>query len=174
MIKKKICLIGSFGVGKTSLVSRYAKGIFSEKYLSTVGVMISQKSVHLASGGVRLMIWDLAGEDDFQGLRLSYLKGASGALFVADGTREETLQITQQHIERMEQFHPGIPALILLNKADLNDQWEISDDQSSEFDRRLEVFPTSAKTGANVVEAFERLATIMVESNDNPASDAFL
>lgn len=175
MIKKKICLIGSFGVGKTSLVSRFVKGIFSEKYLSTVGVMISQKTVERSTGDdILLMVWDLAGEDDFQALRLSFIKGASGILFVADGTRAETLKLTQQHMERMEQIYPGIPSLLLLNKTDLTDRWDVTDAHLSEVADQVEVLPTSAKTGVNVETAFERIAEKMVNGAGGAGTQTFL
>ena len=90
MIQKKICMLGGFGVGKTSLVSRFVHSIFSDKYLTTVGVKIEKKSVDLGARS-RSDHWDLHGEDDFQKVRMSYLRGASGYLLVADGTRRATL-----------------------------------------------------------------------------------
>ena len=87
-LKKKICLIGAFAVGKTSLVRRFVHSIFSEKYHTTVGVMIDKKQVNVNGLPVDLIIWDLHGEDDFQSVRMSYLRGASGCFYVADGTRE--------------------------------------------------------------------------------------
>lgn len=173
MIKKKICLIGSFGVGKTSLVSRFVKGIFSEKYLSTIGVMISQKPLQTSAGELLLVVWDLAGEDDFQGLRISFLKGASGLLFVADGTREESLRLTQQHIERARQFFSDIPAIVLRNKVDLSDRWEITSKHVEELSANIEVLTTSAKTGENVELAFSRLGQMIVGEHGE-TSETFL
>ena len=83
MIKKKICLIGEFAVGKTSLIQQYVKGIFSEDYLTTVGVKIDQRQETIAEKKVLLMIWDLAGRDQFANVQKSYLRGADGFLFVA-------------------------------------------------------------------------------------------
>ena len=64
MLQKKICMLGGFSVGKTSLVRRFVKSIFSETYLTTVGVKIDKKSVALPDKTVDLILWDLAGEDD--------------------------------------------------------------------------------------------------------------
>ena len=75
VIQKKICLLGSFSVGKTSLISRYVNSLFSEKYLTTVGVKIDKKLLTVAGQELMLMIWDIAGEDDFSTIRESYLKG---------------------------------------------------------------------------------------------------
>ena len=91
MIQKKICLLGGFGVGKTSLVSRFVHSIFSDKYLTTLGVKIEKKAVTVEEKSVELIIWDLHGDDEFQKVNMSYLRGASGYLLVADGTRRHSI-----------------------------------------------------------------------------------
>ena len=80
MIQKKVCLLGGFAVGKTSLVSRFVTSIFSEKYLTTVGVKVDKKLVSVNGQDVTLMLWDIYGEDEFQTVQPSYLRGASGYL----------------------------------------------------------------------------------------------
>src|SRR4029453_515125 len=92
MIQKKICMIGAYAVGKTSLVTRFVESIFSTKYLTTVGVKINKKTITLDGKEITLILWDLHGEDEFQKLRLSYLRGSSGYILVADGTRRDTLE----------------------------------------------------------------------------------
>src|SRR5580700_10653949 len=94
MLQKKICMLGSFSVGKTSLVRRFVESIFSDRYLTTVGVKIDKKVVQVNGQDVTVMLWDLYGEDEFQKIRMSYLRGASGYLLVADGTRLATLEKT--------------------------------------------------------------------------------
>ena len=91
MIQKKICMIGPVSVGKTSLVARYVHSLFSEKYLSTVGVKIDKKVLQVDGMDVTLLLWDLAGDDDFQRLNVTYLRGAAAYLLVADGSRRATL-----------------------------------------------------------------------------------
>ena len=172
MIKKKVCLIGSFAVGKTSLASRFVKGIFSEKYLSTVGVSITQKEIETSNDKLMMIVWDLAGEDDFQALRLAFLKGASGFIFVADGTREETLRLSLEHIDKTSQMFPGVPAVMLLNKCDLQDRWEIDQKQIAQLPPHAAWFETSAKSGAGVEDAFQHLAQQMLETS--PHSQNYL
>ena len=91
MLKKKICLLGAFAVGKTSLVARFVTSMFDERYISTIGVKVDRKQVSVAAGDVDLMIWDIAGEGDFQRINPTYLKGASGCLLVADGTQSKRI-----------------------------------------------------------------------------------
>ena len=92
MIQKKICMLGGFAVGKTSLVARYVTSLFSEKYLSTVGVKIDKKQVSVDGQDVTLMLWDIYGQDEFQTVQTSQLRGMSGYLLVVDGTRRATLE----------------------------------------------------------------------------------
>jgi GTPase SAR1 family protein len=83
-------MLGGFSVGKTSLVKRYVHSVFSETYLTTVGVKIDKKTVTLSDRIVNLILWDLAGEDDINSLRMTNLRGAAGYVLVADGTRPST------------------------------------------------------------------------------------
>lgn len=162
-MQKKICLLGGFGVGKTSLISRFVHSIFSDKYLTTIGVKIDKKSVTVDQTEVELVIWDLYGHDDFQKLRLSYLRGASGCLLVADGTRRATLD-TADHLRRLaEDALGGVPFVLAVNKADLRDEWQI-DAAAIEERRRAgwHVVETSAKTGDMVDGAFVTLARAML------------
>jgi small GTP-binding protein len=164
VIQKKICLLGGFGVGKTSLVSQYVHSIFSDKYLTTIGVKMEKKSVTLPDDThVELVIWDLYGHDDFQKLRVSYLRGASGYLLVADGTRRTTLDTAIEVHRIAEETLGGVPFILVVNKADLRSQWEI--DAAALDERRRagwRVLETSAKTGEMVEGAFATLAGDMV------------
>ena len=163
MIKKKICMVGAFAVGKTSLVQRFVKSIFDDKYLTTVGVKIDKKAVEVNGTAVELLLWDIQGEDELSKMRLSYLKGAAGYLFVVDGTRSATLD-TALEIEKLaEASKLGAPSIILINKSDLEYQWEISEEevQSLTADGRT-VIKTSAKNGTGVEEAFLSLTQRML------------
>lgn len=164
MIKKKICLIGAFAVGKTSLVQRYLHSIFSDKYHTTVGVRIDKKSVALGGEAVDLIIWDLHGEDDFQSVRMSYLRGASGCLYVVDGTRSATLDVALDLRTRVHQAIGPVPSILLINKSDLETQWEIGEQNVAALSNEgLRVKQTSAKTGHCVEDAFFELADLMVK-----------
>ena len=162
MIQKKICLLGGFGVGKTSLVSRFVSSIFSDRYLTTVGVKIDKKKVSLDSGEMTLMLWDIYGQDEFQTVRDSYLRGATGYLLVADGTRYSTLDTAVVLQKRAESVIGRVPFLLLLNKRDLDREWQV-DEQTlvTLADQGWRVVKTSAKTGEGVEDAFTTLAREM-------------
>jgi hypothetical protein len=164
MIQKKVCMLGAFAVGKTSLVARFVHSIFSDKYLTTVGVKIDKKTVTVGDREVSLMVWDIYGEDDFQKLRMSYLRGASGYLLVVDGTRRATLDVALNLQKNAEEAFGALPAMVLIfNKTDLASEWEIDDHMLEELSAQgLTVIKASAKTGQGVEEAFLSLASKML------------
>ena len=162
-VKKKICLIGSFAVGKTSLVRRFVSGIYKEEYLTTVGVKVDQKAVDCDGAEVRLMIWDLAGRDEFARVKQSYLKGSEGFLFVADGTRRETVDEMLEEVGAIEPNFPGVVSVALLNKADLTAEWELEESDIEALRERFPVWVTSALSGDHVEEAFLELTRKMLK-----------
>lgn len=166
MIQKKVCMLGSFAVGKTSLVARFVRSIYSEKYHTTVGVKIDKKQVSIADKLVNIILWDLYGEDEFQKVHLSYLRGASGFLLVIDGTRRETLDKALMLQQRTEDHLGKIPFVAIFNKSDLKDQWEIEEQTINELKAKgWMVCYSSAKTGIGVEEAFQALAGQMLQLN---------
>jgi hypothetical protein len=159
MIQKKICMLGSFSVGKTSLVRRFVATIFDEHYHTTIGVKIDKKIVKTDGGEVTLVLWDIHGEDVYQKMRMTYLRGMSGYLLVADGTRRQTLDDALALNERVVQEFGKLPSLLLLNKFYLTDQWEIDSSQMSKLAAAgWNAINTSAKTGDGVEGAYLRLA----------------
>ena len=155
VLDKKICMMGAPGVGKTSLVRRFVDSVFSEKYLSTIGVKIDKKRVELADTTVNLMLWDLQGEERYEWVRLQYLRGASGYILVADGTRPETLETAIGLQENAANRAPDLPFILCLNKADLWSQWAISATQQAWLkERGWTVLQTSAQSGDSVETAF--------------------
>ncbi len=165
MIQKKVCMLGSFAVGKTSLVAQFVHSIYRDQYLTTVGVKIDKKIVRVCDADVSLILWDLHGEDEFQKIRTAYLRGSSGFIFVADGTRRATLDkvVELQHSTR--ETVGDVPFVVLVNKADLEAEWDVDREAMEAVAARgWTVLRTSAKTGLGVENAFVSLATRMMES----------
>ena len=160
MLNRKVCIIGDFGVGKTSTVARFVHNVFSEKYLTTVGVKIDTKEIMLADERpVKLVIWDIAGTDRFAAVEFSYLRGVQGYLLVVDGTRAYTLESALKLKSEVEERIGVVPFVCIVNKADLEDQWEITNEQLEELRKDgFRLFKTSAKSGDNVETALETLA----------------
>jgi small GTP-binding protein len=167
MINKKICMLGASGVGKTSLVQRFVRSIYSAKYHMTVGVKIDKKEVTVAGEDVTLMLWDLQGEDETFKVRPSFLRGASGYFLVIDLTRHETL-INAFAIQKMieTELDVKLPFIALFNKSDLVEEIQISPDEISQLaEQGWNIVQTSAKSGEMVEESFIDLAKKVVSNS---------
>lgn len=161
--KKKVLMIGVSAVGKTSLVRRYVSSLFSDSYLTTVGVKVDKKMVGIGPDQVMMALWDVYGRDDFQELRASTLSGASGYLLVADGTRKLTLDSALDLHERIQKMLGPTPAVLVLNKCDLATDWEVTPEVDENLKTRgWNPVRSSAKTGEGVEEAFATLAGMMI------------
>ena len=168
MLKKKICMVGQFGVGKTSLVRCFVDSIFDERYLTTIGVKIDRKDLSVDGKSLTLMLWDLAGEDDLAQLNVSHLRGASGYILVADGCRASTLEKAAELQQRITQVLGPLPFVLVVNKSDLRDQWEVQSSQVAQYG--WPTFETSAKAGSGVEEMFLGLAATLIR--DHAANEA--
>ncbi|MEW5936283.1 MAG: Rab family GTPase [Candidatus Thermoplasmatota archaeon] len=169
-IIKKVCMVGDGAVGKTSLIRRYVYDDFRDKYLETIGAKVTKKvletrkregtPVHLT-----MMIHDIAGQVRFESVHRLYYQGASGALVVCDFTRESTMLSLRSWVEAMKEEAGEIPMVLVVNKADLVEQYDFGEDAIDKISRRLGMpyYLTSAKTGLNVEQAFEEIGRRVVE-----------
>jgi small GTP-binding protein len=167
-LSTKICLLGDYAVGKTSLVRRFVYNLFEDKYLSTIGVKVSRKVVAVPRGDevveLVVMLWDLAGSEEFDSVRASYLRGASGALVVCDVTQRDSLASVPEYVAQIRELNPRAAIVVAANKQDLAEQRVLSELEltSVAADLHAGYLPTSAKTGAGVEEAFRHLGRLSI------------
>jgi len=155
-------MLGAFEVGKTSLVQRFVNSIFGEKYKTSLGVKIDKKTILVEEQDVDLILWDLAGEDEFMKVRSSYLRGSSGVVLVADGTRAETLEIAVELNNKVNKEVGYIPFILLINKSDMKSSWEVEQNRLQQLrDSGWVIVEVSALENDNVEYAFHQLATEM-------------
>lgn len=178
MISRKICLLGAFAVGKTSLTRRFVHGVFDERYLTTLGVKIDTKTVELDTGTVKLVIWDIEGADPadheaqlVNSRMAAYLQGTDGVLLVADGTRPSTFDVARDIHKWLLAQYPGLPVILLVNKADLTDLWQVDHHTLDGFEELSQSFTTSALSGENVERTFSSLAEVLTKDDDPPDED---
>jgi small GTP-binding protein len=166
MIQKKICMVGVFGTGKTCMVQRFVHSIFSVKYLSTVGVKIDKKEVQVGDQPVTLVLWDLEGRDATIDVNPNYIRGAHGIIYVADGTRPETVEQAMDIRKTVLAALGEIPSVLALNKTDLVDEWKLKPaDEQSATSQGVHPIRTSAKTGEGVEATFQWLAEAALKSS---------
>jgi small GTP-binding protein len=163
LLTKKICLLGEFAIGKTSLTSRFVRQTFSDQYLTTVGVKIDSKLIALPKlEPVKLVIWDIAGSDTTSTVDKNYIRGTAAVLLVADGCRKTTLDSAINLKDFVHDQVGECPIVIAVNKVDLLSDWEVTEaDIAALQDTGLHVYKTSAKTAENVEAAFQKLAELL-------------
>jgi small GTP-binding protein len=168
-VEKKVCLLGDFAVGKTSLIRRFVLNVYDDRYLSTLGVKVSKKKIAvknfkkkpLLKIDLSMIIWDLVGQKGFQSLKTSAYKGTTGAFIVCDLSRPETIESMVWWVDSLYKVTDEIPLIFLANKVDLTDNSvplklvgkieDIVEKYNGSF------LATSAKTGQDVETAFESM-----------------
>jgi len=155
MIRKKILLLGDFNVGKTSLIRRYVDNSFNDKYHTTIGVKISKKQLEIEGLTCELLIWDIEGKTAAKHIPHSYYKGASGAIFVCDVNRTETIHGLENHIRTYMMLNPNGKYVVAYNKTDL---LTTAQKEALRIGLSGETFMTSAKENKNVELLFTTLA----------------
>lgn len=173
-LSKKICMLGDFAVGKTSLVRRFVHDVFDDRYISTIGVKVSRKPATVSSGDrvvdLTMILWDLAGSEEFSQMRSAYLRGAAGALLVYDLTRPETLTRLVDYASQVRQTTAEASFVVVANKSDLIPVSENgAQANAAALDGRAlaaslgaPFLSASALTGFNVEEAFRQMAVQVV------------
>jgi len=164
-LKFKVCLFGPGNVGKTSLLVRYIKDYFSSDLKQTIGSNFLIKDVLIDEQNIRLLLWDIGGQDQFAKLRTIYFKGSNAAFGVFDLTSPQSLLKLPGWISSIKKtVKKSIPILIVGNKNDLDRQVERSEAEDLAKRLNCEYLETSAKTGENVEIAFEKLARALISS----------
>lgn len=157
--------MGDPAVGKTSLVLRYVKQSFSTEYISTIGAVVYKKQIELKDVMVDLIVWDIAGQETFDGIRLAFFRGCEGAFIASDSSRDETYLHLDDWVNSLYRVQKGVPIIFLANKIDLvNNSKTIEEKMKTIADKyKTEYFLTSAKDGTNVENAFSLLSQKIVK-----------
>jgi small GTP-binding protein len=162
MRRKKVCIIGAAAVGKTCLVASYSGESLHVGYRSTLGARITTAAVSVQERLRGLVLWDIKGETEFYRIPPAYLYGCEGCVLVADGTRASTVEHAMDLLARVETLSGGVPHVMLVNKLDLSDRWEVGEALLSSLRKRVpEIYTCSARGGITVQTAMETLARKM-------------
>ncbi|KKM84723.1 hypothetical protein LCGC14_1296330 [marine sediment metagenome] len=160
----KIIVIGDGGVGKTSLIKQFTQGAFENDYVKTIGAQFSKFSKDINGDKIKLIFWDIAGQDDFLFLRPSFYKDSNGAIIIysleENNLGKRSFKNLKKWYEDILKFCRVIPTVLLANKADLIEEHNLNKQEIKEVvDRKsfLGYHITSAKTGQGVIDAFDEL-----------------
>ncbi len=159
----KVIVLGTEAVGKTSLIDRFSQKSFSMEYKPTLGTNIIIKELDHDIYSFKFMLWDIAGQSKWKGMRHLYYKGAQGALLVFDVTRPPTYQDIITWNDDLASFSGDIPKVLVANKIDL--EKNVSEKEAKEMAKKIQaedLIFTSAKTGEAVDKAFIKIALEIV------------
>lgn len=161
MLSKKVILTGSFGVGKTSLFNQFIHHVFSDKYLTTIGVKVNKKTINVNGRELTILLWDIAGEVLQDKVPVSYFQGANGIIYVFDLSRPSTRMNMEEDLAYLEKLSPKSVIKVVANKKDMVTSEELSK-TLSELPRPCDIV-TSARTGENVEELFQMMGQLLIE-----------
>ena len=160
----KVCLVGDPEVGKTSLVRRFVLDQFDGDYILTIGAKVMKKTVEVKNNGntynVTLLLWDIMGQKHFRIIESVAFENVVGGLVVCDLTRKSTYDNLKYWVDAVWKISPGIPMIVLGNKADMKEELEVTGEEMEKLSGNFTStwYLTSAKGGDNVEEAFQKLA----------------
>lgn len=157
----KLLLIGDSGVGKSSLLLRFADDSYLETYISTIGVDFKIRTVELDGKTVKLQIWDTAGQERFRTITSSYYRGAHGIIVVYDVTDEESFNNVKQWLNEIDRYaSEDVNKLIVGNKSDRANDKVVDSQTAKAFADEVGIpfLETSAKSAINVEQAFMTMA----------------
>ena len=157
----KVLLIGNSGVGKSSLLLRFADDVFTDNFMPTIGVDFKIRTIEVDGKTIKLQIWDTAGQERFKTITASYYKGAHGIMVTYDLTDRESFSAIENWMNEVEKnASDNISRILLGNKSDLEDARKVTTDEGKDLSEHYNVrfIETSAKDCKNVEEAFVTMA----------------
>uniref|UniRef100_A0A3P9QHQ3 Ras-related protein Rab-23 n=1 Tax=Poecilia reticulata TaxID=8081 RepID=A0A3P9QHQ3_POERE len=150
----KVVVVGNGAVGKSSMIQRYCKGIFTKDYKKTIGVDFLERQIIVNSEEVRLMLWDTAGQEEFDAITKAYYRGAQACVLVFSTTDRESYQAIDNWREKVEAEVGNIPTVLVQNKIDLLEETVIKNEEAEALAKRLKLrfYRASVKEDLNVNE----------------------
>lgn len=162
----KLLLIGDSGVGKSSLLARFSDNVFSTTFITTIGIDFKIKTIELDGKIVKIQIWDTAGQERFRSITSAYYRGSHGIILVYDATDDHSFSNIQNWNKNIDNnITTDVARLLVGNKYDLDGQVVVEKERGQQVadDYNIKFYPTSAKNGTNVDEAFCEIARQIVK-----------
>mmetsp|Transcript_594 Transcript_594/g.1067 ORF Transcript_594/g.1067 Transcript_594/m.1067 type:complete len:249 (+) Transcript_594:160-906(+) len=160
----KVLLVGNGGVGKTSMIRRFCRGVFTDEYKKTIGVDFLEKSIYVdsLSEDVRMMLWDTAGQEEFDSMTRTYYRGASACVIAFSSTDRESFDAVPNWKRKVEAECGPIAMCLVQNKVDLIEQAKMTPQEAEGMARKvgLKFYRSCVKENMNVTEVFKYLAEL--------------
>lgn len=169
----KIVLVGDSGIGKSNLILRFAEDVFTESYISTIGVDFKIRTLEVEGKTCKLQIWDTAGQERFRTITSSYYRGAHAIIVAFDITSIESFLHLDYWLDEIEKYGNALRTVVVVGtKSDAADKMIreghgnkiVSNEAIQEFrdkHNNIEYYETSAKTSKGVNDVFVALCTCL-------------
>lgn len=174
----KLLIIGDSGVGKSSLLLRFADNTFSGNYITTIGVDFKIRTVSVDGERVKLQIWDTAGQERFRTITSTYYRGTHGVIVVYDVTSGDSFANVRRWLHEIDQNCDFVNRILVGNKNDDPDRKVVLTEDAQRFADQMgiQLFETSAKENINVEEMFMAVTRLVLrakrEQRERQASHA--
>jgi len=172
----KVIIVGNGCVGKTSMITRYCKGLKTENYKKTIGTDFMEKEMQVKSTNesVRMMLWDTAGQEMFAKLTKAYYKGADAVVYVFSTTDRESFLEIDRWRRKVEDECGTIVAVLVQNKTDLIDQAKMNSQEVEDLARRLnmKLYRTCVKDNVLVDDVFDYVAESFLKKGGESNADS--
>ncbi|XP_071790801.1 ras-related protein Rab-35-like [Asterias amurensis] len=168
----KLLIIGDSGVGKSSLLLRFADNTFSGTYITTIGVDFKIRTIDLNGERVKLQIWDTAGQERFRTITSTYYRGTHGVIVVYDVTSAETFVNVKRWLHEIEQNCDVVSRILVGNKNDCPERKVVLTEDATNFAEQMgiQLFETSAKENINVEEMFNAITELVLKQKKENAA----
>uniref|UniRef100_A0A2P2HZH6 Ras-related protein Rab-35 n=1 Tax=Hirondellea gigas TaxID=1518452 RepID=A0A2P2HZH6_9CRUS len=162
----KLLIIGDSGVGKSSLLLRFADNTFTGNYINTIGVDFKIRTLDVDGQRVKLHIWDTAGQERFRTITSTYYRGTHGVIVVYDITNGESFANVKRWLHEIDQNCEVVNKILVGNKNDCPDRKVVLYDDAHRFADQMGIslFETSAKNNINVDEMFLTVTRMVLQS----------
>uniref|UniRef100_A0A0K2UFP6 RAB23, member RAS oncogene family [Orcinus orca] n=2 Tax=Lepeophtheirus salmonis TaxID=72036 RepID=A0A0K2UFP6_LEPSM len=155
------------------MIQRYCRGIFTKNYKKTIGVDFLEKHLRISGEDVRLMLWDTAGQEEFDAITKAYYRGAQACVIAFSTTDRSSFEAVGKWKKKVEDECGSIPMVLVQNKIDLEHESVVNNDEVDRLchDCRMKCYRTSVKEDLNVVNVFQHLAENYVHYYLNQLED---
>lgn len=162
----KLLIIGDSGVGKSSLLVRFADNCFSGNYITTIGVDFKIRTIEIQGERVKLQIWDTAGQERFRTITSTYYRGTHGVVIVYDVTAGESFANVKRWLHEIDQNCDVVNRILVGNKNDDPERKVVLTEDARRFADQMgiKLFETSAKDNINVEEMFRAITELVLRS----------
>ncbi|CAH3151420.1 ras-related protein Rab-35 [Pocillopora verrucosa] len=170
----KLLIIGDSGVGKSSLLLRFADNMFSGSYITTIGVDFKIRKINVDGEMVKLQIWDTAGQERFRTITSTYYRGTHGVIVVYDVTSADTFVNVKRWLHEIDQNCDDVQRILVGNKDDNPEKKVVVKEDAVKFAEQMgiQVFETSAKDNKNVEDVFNAITRMVLRQKKEQQAKA--